>query len=281
MRIAVLTDAVSDQHFFPIWRRYYGSLFGDSNLFVVTYAGGSKFNDGTLGGVIRLPVGYDDATRARVVSDMACSLLGAYDVVVRVDADEMLVVDPAAAPSLKDYIENTNRPYYTARGFDVIQLPDEAPLRPGPLLAQRQVAYPASALNKTAITRVPMHWSQGFHWCSAYPEFGPLFMLHLKRIDIEWQMKWFAEMTGNIAENPKVQQIFKDYYNPDHEKIVSYHRAVGVRPRVSGMEAWYREDHQRKFLGGITYRANDDLYAGSYDQDMVLCEVPQPWKALF
>lgn len=280
MRIAVLTDAISDQHFFPIWRSYYGGLFGEANLFVVTYAGGSKFNDETLGGVIRLPVGYDDATRASVMSDMVAALLGAYDVVVRVDADEILVVDPAAAPSLRAYIEGTNRPYYTARGFDVVQTLEEAALRPGKLLAQRRFAYPASALNKTAITRVPMHWSQGFHWCSAFPEFGPLFMLHLKRIDIEWQMQWFAQMTGNISGNPKVQQIFKDYYNPDREKILAYHRGASARPRLSGMVEWYREEHQRRFIEGITYHAKDDFYSGSYAQDMVLCEVPEAWKQL-
>lgn len=281
MRIAVLTDAVSDQYFFPIWRRYYGGMFGDSNLFVVTYAGGSKFNDEALGGVIRLPVGYDNATRARMISDMVCSLLGAYDAVIRVDADEMLVVDPEVAPSLRAYIESTDRPYYTARGFDVAQTQGEAPLQPGLLLAQRQVAYPASALNKTAITRIPMHWSQGFHWCSAYPEFGPLFMLHLKRIDIDWQMQWFAEMTGNIAANPKVHQTTKDYYNPDLEKITSYHQGVSMRPRQTGMRAWYREEHQRKFLASITYEARSDVYTGSYDQDLVLCELPEAWKRLF
>ena len=37
MKIAVVTDAVSDQYFFPIWRQYYGHLFGPENLFVVTY----------------------------------------------------------------------------------------------------------------------------------------------------------------------------------------------------------------------------------------------------
>ena len=75
-RIAVVTDVLSDQHFFPLWRRYYGGLFGDTNLFVVTYAGAAAFPDAGLGGVLRLPVGYDDRTRASAITDLVALLDG-------------------------------------------------------------------------------------------------------------------------------------------------------------------------------------------------------------
>lgn len=279
-RIAVVTDAVSDQFFFPAWHRYYGGLFGETALFVVTYAGAAGFAGLPLGGLLRLPVGYDDTTRANVITDLVATLLGAYDVVIRVDTDEFLVVDPSAAPSLRAYIETTEQPYYTARGFDVLQTLSEPALQPGPMLAQRQVAYPNTALNKTAIVRTPLHWSAGFHWCSAYPQCGPLFLLHLKRIDIEWQMRWFAEMTQNIDANPAVSLQIKDYYRPDRPRIEQYHRDVGARPRLSGIAAWYRDDLQRRFLASLAYHPQDDLYVGAYEHDNVLCEIPPPWRHL-
>lgn len=278
IRIAVLTDALSDQYFFPIWRRYYGGLFGDLNLFLVTYAGAAPFSDAGLGGVIRLPVSYDDATRATAITDLVAMLLAAYDVVVRVDVDEFLVVDPRVAPDIRTYIEATNRPYDTARGFDVVQMPDEPPLRPGLVLPQRGVAYANTALNKTAIVRTPLHWSVGFHWCSAYPECGPLFLLHLKRIDIDWQLSWVAEMTRNIAGNPAVTQEIQEYYRSDREKILEYHRGIDARPIVSGIENWYRDALQWRFFDAITYNAKDDVYYGKFEHDDALCEIPAVWK---
>lgn len=278
IKVAVVTDALSDQYFFPIWRKYYGEMFGDSNLFVVTYAGGTGFAGPSLGGVLRMPVGYDDATRANVMSDLVATLLGAYDVVIRVDADEILMVDPSVAPSLREFIESSSRPYHTARGFDVIQTLDEPAMAPGPLLAQRRFAYPAGALNKTCIVRVPVHWTQGFHWCSVYPDFGPLFMLHLKRIDIDWQVEWFTRMTANIGDNPNVEQIFKEYYRPDREKIVAYHRNISNWKIQAGIESWYRHDHQSKFIRSVSYNASKDVYSGTYEHDHVLCEIPQEWK---
>ena len=279
-RIAVVTDVLSDQHFFPLWRRYYGGLFGDTNLFVVTYAGAAAFPDAGLGGVLRLPVGYDDRTRASAITDLVALLLAAYDVVIRVEADEFLVVDPRIAPDLRSHIQATNCPYYTARCFDVIQTPEEPPLTPGPILAQRQYATANTALNKTAIVRTPLHWSQGFHWCSAYPECGPLFLLHLKRIDIDWQLRWFAEMTRNIADNPAVGQLIKDYFQPDREKLLAIHRAIGARPLLDGIENWYRNDLQWRFFDSVTYNPEDDIYSGQVEQDTVLCDLPAAWKTL-
>jgi len=208
-------------------------------------------------------------------------LLGAYDVVIRVEADEMLVVDPRVAPSLRAYIEGTSRPYYTARGFDVIQTTGETPLVPGPILAQRRHAYPNTALNKTAIVRTPLHWNPGFHWCSAYPECDALFMLHLKRADIDQQLAWFSDMTAKIADNPAVPAATREYYRPDRAKIALYHNEVSTRPRLCGIESWYREAVQANYFRSISYSPKEDIYGGEFAHDHVLCEIPASWKNLF
>ena len=44
-------------------------------------------------------------------------------------------------------------------------------------------------------------------------------MLHLKRIDIDWQLRWFAEMTRNIADNPAVGQLIKDYFQGNRVNV--------------------------------------------------------------
>jgi hypothetical protein len=283
-RVAVITDAVSQDFIFPIWYRYYSGLFGAQNIFIVTYAGLSLlFREFALGGLIELPVGYDDTTRRAVISQFVSSLLPCYDAVIRVDCDEFLVVDPRSAASLAAFVDGLDAPYMTARGFDVIQMPDEPPLPEKPdasILKDRAFAYPNTALNKTCIVKTPVTWSAGFHAASVYPKFGPLVMLHMKRLDIGWQVGWFSHMFENIKDNPKVDKIFKDYYTPDKEKIRNYHRDVTGRPRLSGIDSWYRHDLTKNFLEKTRFVPSDGLYYSDFDHEMVLCEIPREWKSL-
>lgn len=280
MRVAVVTDALSQGFFFPLWRGYYGGLFGDANLYVVGYAGGDSFEDLGLGGFMRLPHAYDDAHRPAACAELIDRLLKTYDTVIRVDADEFLMVDPRVAASLPEFLEMTGDAYFTARGFDVVQLPDEAPLVAGPVLAQRRVAYPNSALNKTAITRISLRWGPGFHWASVVPRFSGLFLLHLKRVDVDWQVDWYRTMTENIAANPDAGEDLRDYYRADRERILTYHRQVAERPVVRGLDAWYRDAHQEKFLKSVRYDAATGLFEGEYDHELVLCELPEEFRAM-
>jgi hypothetical protein len=284
-RVAVVTDAVSDRFSFPYWYRYYGRLFGLKNLFVLTYRDkGALFARFQLGGVVELPVGYDEQLRKQSIGQFVALLLSCYDVVIRVDADEFLVVDPSVAPNLAAYVDGMSSPYLTARGFDVIQLPGEAPLEKHdglPLLKGRGYAYPNTALNKTCIVTTPLKWSAGFHWANVFPRFGPLFMLHLKRIDIDWQMQSLQQMTADIKDNPRVDQATRDYYAPEESRVRSYHQAVGQRPRLSGVAAWYRDELIAGFLSELEFHAADGIYYGNYGHEHVLCEIFPEWKNLF
>jgi hypothetical protein len=280
LRVAVVTDSISDQFFFPLWRRYYGGLFGEQALHVVAYEGGARFADPALGGVLRLPAGYEDGLRARVISDVVAVLLHTHDVVVRVDVDEFLVPDPREFASLRHLIEASDAPLLTARGFDVFQTMAEPPLQPGPVLAQRQWAYPNSALNKTCIVRRPRRWDIGFHWCDAAPVFGPLFLLHLKRADMGSQLRWGAAMTGNIGGNPRVTPDIHAYYRPDEEAAIHFHLGVSGRPKLKGIDAWYRDRFQQEFVDSIALNPANGLYMGQFSNEEVLCEIPAGWREL-
>ena len=283
-RVAVITDAVAADFIFPIWQRYYGGLFGHNNLFVVTYAGlAGRFRDCALGGVIELPVAYDDGIRHAIVSHLVAALLVTYDTVVRVDADEFLVVDPRASASLADFLQTDEAPYLTARGFDVIQLTGEpalAAVPAAPILSERRFAYPNTALNKTTVVRTPVRWEGGFHCADVYPRFGPLFLLHMKRIDIGWQLAWFRRMTENISANPKAENYLKDYYAPDEVRIRDYHAGVENRTRLAGIESWYREAFTADFLAHTQLTPHNGIYQSRFDHEDVLCEIVPEWKAL-
>jgi hypothetical protein len=283
-RIAVVTDALSPDLIFPVWHRYYAGLFGAENVFLVTYRGlKASFEGFAFGGVLELPVGYDDETRSRVIGGLVTALLGGYDAVVRVDADEFLVLDPRRGGSLRDFIAGMNWPYMSARGFDVTQMPDEPALPfagDAPILRDRAFAYPNTALNKTCITRTPVTWSIGFHWASVYPRFGPVFMLHMKRIDIAWQLAWYRQMTANIKDNGNVPDSLRAYYDPSEAAIREYHHGVAARERQLGIESWYRHRLMRNFVDKIALAPETGVYHGEYGHELVLCEIPPEWKTL-
>ena len=283
-RVAVVTDAVSPEFIFPIWHRYYANLFGAENLFLITYSGLSPLFAGyKLGGLIELPVGYDDNTRRDAITRFVSTLLSCYQTVVRVDADEFLVVDPRISPSLSAFIDEYKGEYLTARGFDVIQMPEEPVMAVqgvGTLLKDRGYAYPNSSLNKTCLVRSPISWSTGFHWASVFPKFGPLFMLHMKRVDISWQLSWFDKMSQQIKDNPNVDDSLREYYAPDEAKIRDYHTSISKRPRLSGLISFYRQNFIAGFLHQIQFIGRDGLYYGEHNHEQVLCEIPAEWKAL-
>jgi hypothetical protein len=199
--------------------------------------------------------------------------------VIRVDTDELLVADPRVAPDLKSYFLESSAPYYTARGFDVVQTIGEPALVAGPILSQRRYAYPISALNKTAATRRPLTWSSGFHWASVPPVFSSLFLLHLKRVDIEWQCRWYAEMTHNIGDNPAIDPQIRAYYAANRVEITAYHEGVSARPRLEGIDSWYREEHQKRFMESV--KLIDGLYFGDYAHESALVAIPSEWRKLF
>ena len=122
-KVAVITDAVSPEFWFPFWYEYYSRELGAENLHVFTYRGLSgQFGGYALGSLREIPHDYDDALRARVVSDAAAALLSTHDVVLRADTDEMLVADPARYANLAAYAQSVTLPYVTARGFNVAAL---------------------------------------------------------------------------------------------------------------------------------------------------------------
>lgn len=70
-----------------------------------------------------------------------------------------------------------------------------------------------------------------------------------------------------------------EYYRPDHDRIVRYHLPISMRPRLSGIESWYREELQRDFVASIRNDAAG-LHTGTYRHDDVLGAIPEAWQSL-
>jgi len=256
--VAVVSDAVSPEFYFPIWYRYYASLFGGENIFIVTYVTEvASFSSYRLGGVWRQPA-YGNSVRALTISGLVSILLEQYQYVIRVDADEFLVADPRQHRSLKVYLESLQLPYVTAEGIDVIHETAEPDLDPEQpiLVRQRRFGYRYDALFKTCITSIRMQWAPGFHFSSAFPEFGGLYLFHLKRADAGIQ----AAIGSAIAERAPGEPN-RPYYQTPLDRIRQYNRSICALKRGAGWEHLDDTRYRSNFLSNVHYT---NTYGGVY-----------------
>ncbi len=74
----------------------------------------------------------------------------------------------------------------SAIGLDLVHVPSvERPLgRAAPLTRQRRWLRFSSAMCKPVLIRTPVDWAPGFHSIDALPEFGPLYLFHLRYADL-------------------------------------------------------------------------------------------------
>ena len=105
---------------------------------------------------------------------------------LHVDIDEILVADPARYPSLAHYAAADPRPVISAIGLDLLHIPElERPLSRGlPVARQRRWLRFSSAMCKPVLIRQPVDWAPGFHSVEAPPEFGELYLFHLRYADL-------------------------------------------------------------------------------------------------
>ena len=280
-KVAVITDAISDQFYFPLWHRYYASHVGATNLYVVSYADeATRFNSYELGGIWRTSE-YLNANRVKAISSLIAVLLESYDFVIRVDTDEFAVPDPRSFSSLSEYLDKLERPYVTAKGYDVVQGADEAPidLNKPVLIQQRRFAYAYDALSKTCIVSLPVRWAPGFHFSTVFPEFSQLFLLHMKRADIDIQLA-IGAVTAERAASTEPNR--KHYLTP-REDLLAHNRTAFQGQRGSGWDFFSRNEYFDAFRSAIKYTRNyGGVYHGrEFRPDNALADLPPQFSNLF
>jgi hypothetical protein len=278
--VAVVTDAVSPEFYFPIWHRYYASQFGADNLHVVTFdTQVDSFRQFKLGSLISLQK-YNNNLRAEFVNDVVKQLLTNHDVVIRVDTDEFLVPDPTYFGSLREYVESLTLGHVTAYGFNVIPDRNEPPLdlnRPI-LFFQRTIAQPADSLCKTCVTSKPIRWAPGFHFCSERPQFDKLFLFHTKLADIDLQVKIGSQVASFADET-----AFVEYHKVAREELQNRIQGMQGSERLHGVDAFYRKDYVKTFLDKISYLDHwgGIYHGGSYLPEPVLVEITAEFAEKF
>ena len=196
-KIAALTMVRNDDFYLRMWVEYYGAHLGRENLYI-WFDGTDQviapFCEGThaqLHEKIGTQVVSAEKGRLKFLSDQAAALLaGGYDLVIGVDADEFVVVDPKRGISLREYLsEQKIGVSLSALGLDFGQKLGEEPdiTEDHPFLQQRHYAQIGTRYTKPSIVAKPCVWGSGFHRIKGHNfHIGKdLYLLHFGYFDMK------------------------------------------------------------------------------------------------
>ena len=172
-RIAALTMVRNDDFFLRKWVEYYGREFGKENLFIY-YDGEDQFVAEYCRGTnafvhpkIGTQVVAAEKGRMKFLSEKAAELFAkGYDLVIGVDADEYIVVDPKLGIGLREFLsQQIIGVCLSPLGLDFGQkLGEEGDLSiDETFLSQRHYAQIGTRYTKPSIIAKPCRWGSGFH----------------------------------------------------------------------------------------------------------------------
>ena len=172
-KIAVLTMVRNDDFFLRKWVEYYGRELGKENLYIYydgedqTIAGFCQGTNAYVHPKIGTQVVSAEKGRLKFLSEKAAELFSeGYDLVIGVDADEYIVVDPKLGVSLREYLSAQDIDIsLSPLGLDFGQkLGEEGDLSlDHTFLSQRHYAQIGTRYTKPSIIAKPCRWGSGFH----------------------------------------------------------------------------------------------------------------------
>ena len=197
-RIAVITMVRDEEFFLRKWVEYYAGEFGRENLYILFDGEDQQVPDFCAGTHtfihkrLRNSIGQGERQRLDLLSDMASRLLGeeGYEIVVGVDCDEFLIVDPACGESLREFLSKQDiRNSISPLGIDIAQhLEKETEIDAGrKFLQQRSFGVIDARYTKASVISRPLRWDKGFHRVKGqnYHISPDLYLFHFGCIDMK------------------------------------------------------------------------------------------------
>lgn len=217
--------ARNDDFFLSRWIKYYGKEVGEENCYI--YLDGEDqpipANAGKVNVIHKKRVAEHvvkaEKRRLGFLSKVAKSLLEQYDIIIGVDADEFLTVDPNVGKSLAAYLSGIRiDPSVSGLGVDVGQVLGQEPVldKGKPFLDQREYALLSSRYTKPSVISQPVNWGSGFHRIKGHNfRIDPnLYLFHFGSVDYKMIQDRFLDKdrmatgrAGHINKRAKTIEI--------------------------------------------------------------------------
>lgn len=221
---AVFTIQHNEKLFLPIWLSHYSKYFNPQDIYVICHRtepeimeelrNGLPFqerilDDGKL---------FDHEFLRGTVRNLQKELLEKYEYVLFSEVDE--IVEATPPKKLGKFIDSFSEDYTYCTGYEIIHNPKEEPPLDftQPLLQQRKYWGRNIYYHKPLLSRIPLHWIDGFHALHGDPaepekveaRTNPdLLLLHLKRIDYdEGKKRWHYTHTKRATTD-----VFASHFN--------------------------------------------------------------------
>ena len=252
-KICVITMARNDNFFLEKWISYYGSQLREENLFI--YLDGKDQDPPNNSGKANIifcdripgPIGSAEPGRLAFLSIVAKEKLKNYDIVIGVDADEFLIVDPRCKKSLAAYLSEI--PIGTSvsgLGLDVGQKMGEEEIINGekPFLSQRSYAIVAPDYTKPAVITKPVTWGVGFHRIRGhnYTIDKNLYMFHFGCFDLKMVEDRFSDKDRIAAGWTKHLQMRRKTIDMVTNK--KYIDGDKLFPIAKFIQTWFRPPYK-------------------------------------
>jgi hypothetical protein len=262
----VITYAQNADAWFPYFHAYYSRIVGPRALYVVTPKP-QLFTNYELGGVISAAnLQYDDIARAFLMSSLATGFHAYYEWSLVCDVDEFLAPYPGSGQSLLEVLAVSQGDVLITRGFDVLQTSRDADFDMSrPLLEQRRFAVPNTAICKPHLSRIPIRYSGGYHYCEKRLDFSPpgtgLVTLHLK-----WACR--------VMRNAVARAVRETVYASDDTATYASHSVAPEVEHPMVADAMLREaqplasqamrDFEQTYRNNLIYAPLRNLWIGNH-----------------
>ena len=245
-RICAITMVRNDEFYLRKWVEYYATQLGRENLRIYFDGEDQRVPDFCEGVYTelkpRIPGMVVKAEKERLtfLSQQAARLMQeeGYDLVIGIDADEFLVVDPNQGKTLVEYLsEKEVNVCLSGLGVDVGQHLDREGVIDGSksFLSQRRYAYLCSRYTKPSVIARPVTWGSGFHRIKGhnYHIDEHLYLFHFGSIDLEMikERMGNADLVstgrlGHIKKRAKTIYVVTNAKARDWDKTVKGMRCV-------------------------------------------------------
>lgn len=253
LRVCAITMARNDDFFLNRWIQYYGKELGEENIYI--YLDGvdqpipSKAGKANVIHRERVVEHVVKAEKRRLgfLSVVASELLQRYDLVIGVDADEFLVVDPSTGLTLIQYLSSIKiDTCVSGLGMDVGQkLGEESVLDyTKPFLDQRKYAYLSPRYTKPSVISEPVQWGSGFHRVKGKNfRIDPnLYLFHFGSVDMEIIEQRFRDVDRMSTGRKKhIEKRAKTIHIITKNRKAALHKfwIEGARLFQSYIRQWY------------------------------------------
>jgi hypothetical protein len=258
--LCIITYANDSSAWFPYWFRYYRSLSSKAAITVITPKPES-FSLYSIDNLISVKnFAYDDEARARMVSRISAAFLEYYDWTLVVDVDEFIVPDPRLNLSFGDALEMRweDQVIYTI-GIDIIETRTckEFDFDKN-LLVNRTYGIINSSLGKPSISRVPVEYIPGYHYCNRKPKFSSptFFNLHLKYAS----RKVSQDIMKIVSATNYTSDFIKSYAERPAAEFL--HPAYNENMKVIGISRFDFSIYEDRFISDTAFSLHESNFAG-------------------